>query len=602
MVQNESSFAVWKAEILHDIDAETDTVSKGDSFVQCVLRYRYQLSDDDAIDATDMSGAGDHGIDGLIIEEAEEGNPAHGIVVQGKYGTAGHQVSPLLEFIKFSKGLQQTKSGTHLTDALERCFAVLENEGTLTYVIATVDPLGDSQTDELENARVIANERYGPSVNLEAVSLRDLYDEICEQQTPAKSVSLVCQWVPAGTDTYVGAATLVDVYQMLREYAKLHNGSVDKIYDRNVRKWLGKRAKSVNAGINNTLLENPDRFIAFNNGISMVCRSLEPLDGALRIDSPQIVNGCQTTRTLYDFMENQFAGVQEQLDTLPKADPYRTSSLSFKLIAVPDFDNAFVRDITRFSNKQNAVRGRDFLTLEENFHQLKSALMEKGYYLEVQTGEYNVLPKSEKQNFPQERLVNAFDALRFYGAAILRKPHTAFGRSGEFTPGGNEFDEATTGLTEDDLLIPWLMAGHAKELGYSVGSKKGPSQNDHRNQTRYFYLYMLFRVASQVLSGSPQIEPSARSGFYEQLLTLRDNYRANGEEETAFKALLDTADKLVATYMNLASLGHWYQDRNAFLKSQDLLIETKIGQASGDLLVTQADLREKAQKVLGEPS
>ena len=146
------------------------------------------------------------------------------------------------------------------------------------------------------------------------------------------------------------------------------------------------------------------------------------------------------------------------------------------------------------------------------------------------------------------------------------------------------------------------MAGHAKELGYSVGSKKGPAQNDHRNQTRYFYLYLLFRVASQVLSGSPQIEPSARSGFYEQLLKLRDNYRANAEEETAFKAILDTADKLVATYMNLASLGHWYQDRNAFLKSQDLLIENKIGQASGDLLVTQTDLREKAEKVLGELS
>ena len=39
MVQNESSFADWKAELLHDIEAEPDTVSKGDSFVQCVLRY-----------------------------------------------------------------------------------------------------------------------------------------------------------------------------------------------------------------------------------------------------------------------------------------------------------------------------------------------------------------------------------------------------------------------------------------------------------------------------------------------------------------------------------------------------------------------------------
>ena len=134
--------------------------------------------------------------------------------------------------------LNGTSSGTQLTNALERCSAVLENEGTLTYVIATVDPLSDSQTDELENARVIANDRYGPSVTLDAVSLRDLYDEICGQRTPARSVSLTCQWVAAGTDTYVGAATLVNVYQMLREYAKLHNGSLDRIYDRNVRKWL----------------------------------------------------------------------------------------------------------------------------------------------------------------------------------------------------------------------------------------------------------------------------------------------------------------------------------------------------------------------------
>ena len=182
---------------------------------------------------------------------------------------------------------------------------------------------------------------------------------------------------------------------------------------------------------------------------------------------------------------------------------------------------------------------------------------------------------------------------------LLRKPHTAFGRSGEFTPGGNEFDEATKDLTEDDLLLPWLMAGHAKELGYSVGSKKDPSQNDHRNQTRYFYLYMLFRVASQVLSGSPQLEPSARLGFYKQLFKLRDDYLVNGADETAFKAfkaILDTADKLVATYMNWPRSGHWFQDRNAFpMKNQDLLIENRrrgLFRPVGDLFVTQSSLEK----------
>ncbi len=277
-MQNESDFVNWKGELLQVLEAEPNAVSKGDSFVQHVLRYRYQLSDDDAVNATDMAGGGDYGIDGLIIEPAEDGNPPHGIIVQGKYGTAGLQASPLAEFRKFSNGLEQTRSGEQLTSALEQCASVLKSEGTLLYIIATIDPLAGTQLDELQDARAIANQRYGPGVTLEASSLRDLYEEIGGQQAPASSVSLTCNGVPAESNTYIGAATLIDVYHMLREYADIHNVSLDSIYDRNVRKWLGKRARSVNDGINNTLRNNPGRFIAYNNGISMVCRSFVPSD------------------------------------------------------------------------------------------------------------------------------------------------------------------------------------------------------------------------------------------------------------------------------------------------------------------------------------
>ena len=285
---------------------------------------------------------------------------------------------------------------------------------------------------------------------------------------------------------------------------------------------------------------------------------------------------------------------------LVDAEPYRAALLAFKLMAVQDFDTDFVRDITRFSNKQNAVRGRDFLTLEQEFHQLKECLFKKGYFLEIQTGEYNVLPKAQKQQFPEQSLVNAFDALRFYGAAVLRKPHTAFGRSGEFTPGGSEFDEVTKALTEDDLLVPWLMARHAMDRGYSIGSKKSLGPNDYRNQTRYFYLYMLFRVASQVLTGTPEIDPIYRLDFYEQLLKLRDDYLARPSEETAFRAILDIADNLVATYMTMANQFKWFYDRNAFLKNQELLNQERIVQASGQLVLKEAELKAMAMAVLNE--
>ena len=208
-MQNESGFVHWKDELLQELEAEPTTVSKGDSFVQHVLRYRYQLSDDDAVNATDMAGGGDYGVDGLIIEPAEDSNPPHGIIVQGKYGTAGLQASPLTEFRKFSNGLDQTRNGKQLTDALEQCASVLESEGALVYIIATVDPLSGTQVAELQDARAIANQRYGPSVTLEAVSLKDLYEEIGGKQRSDSSVSLTCKGVSANQILTLGQLRLL---------------------------------------------------------------------------------------------------------------------------------------------------------------------------------------------------------------------------------------------------------------------------------------------------------------------------------------------------------------------------------------------------------
>ncbi len=65
----------WKVNVLADIDASAHTTQKGDRFVQLILRGRYQLSEDDAVNATDVAGAGDRGVDAIYIEPAEDGTP-----------------------------------------------------------------------------------------------------------------------------------------------------------------------------------------------------------------------------------------------------------------------------------------------------------------------------------------------------------------------------------------------------------------------------------------------------------------------------------------------------------------------------------------------
>jgi hypothetical protein len=354
----------------------------------------------------------------------------------------------------------------------------------------------------------------------------------------------------------------------------------------------------VNAGIARTLQQAPERFVAFNNGITIVCRGFTRTEQGLAIDAPQIVNGCQTTRTLFDFMENEFAGLADQLERHSRAARYQEALLPFKLIAVQDLDSDLVKDITRYSNKQNAVRGRDFLTLEDDFQRLKRDLAGRGYCLEVQTGEYNVLPKAERERFPYSRLINAFDGLRFYGAAVLGKPHTAFGRSSDFTPGGREFDTVMDGLTADDLFIPWLVAGDAADRGYSVGAKWHVTGDDHRNQTRYFFAYVFFRVVSHVLRDTPEVDLATRHDLYAKLQLLRDHANSSGAADAPYQRLFELADSTVATYMALARAQNWYTDRNAFLKSTDLLNEEHLLAASGPVLLAKDSLRQQAERML----
>ena len=82
------------------------------------------------------------------------------------------------------------------------------------------------------------------------------------------------------------------------------------------------------------------------------------------------------------------------------------------------------------------------------------------------------------------------------------------------------------------------------------------------------------------------------------MLKLRDDYLARPSEETAFRAILDIADNLVATYMTMANQFKWFYDRNAFLKNQELLNQERIVQASGQLVLKEAELKAMAMAVL----
>ena len=51
----------------------------------------------------------------------------------------------------------------------------------------------------------------------------------------------------------------------------------------------------------------------------------------------------------------------------------------FSVVSATDGD-AYANDITRFSNKQNAIRGKDFIALEAMYRDLKAKLEQQGFF------------------------------------------------------------------------------------------------------------------------------------------------------------------------------------------------------------------------------
>jgi AIPR protein len=132
-----------------------------------------------------------------------------------------------------------------------------------------------------------------------------------------------------------------------------------RLLELNVRSFLQARGK-VNKGILRTIAEQPERFLAYNNGISATATRIELVDAsggqAIRaVSDLQIVNGGQTTASIH------YSARREKRDI-------SRVFVQAKLTAVPaDEVGDFVPMISRYANTQNRINEADF-SANDPFH------------------------------------------------------------------------------------------------------------------------------------------------------------------------------------------------------------------------------------------
>ncbi|SFK87493.1 AIPR family protein [Methylocapsa palsarum] len=338
---------------------------------------------------------------------------------------------------------------------------------------------GKTKTKRFSNKEV-----QNKMVAVEAMDMERLFrhtdgkprDELALSFVQSIGRPLPCVHVPDPDADYEYALTAIPG-QIIRDLY-LRFGA--RLLEANVRTFLGAK-KTVNKGIVETLRKEPEHFLAFNNGLVLVCDEAAFKlgdDGNLGISflrGLQIVNGGQTTSSIY------FASRDDKTIDLSHV------MVPAKIIILKEsHDEArerLISNVSRYANSQNAVKMSD-LSANRPFHvQLEKLANEtwcpdgaSRWFYERAAGAYNVMMLREgntpakrrklQQMIPPNRKLTKNDIAKYHEAWCGKPNQVAL-------KGEKNFGAFMKALDEDPSIVPdpldakWFRKIIAKALLYN---------------------------------------------------------------------------------------------------------------------------------------
>jgi hypothetical protein len=193
-------------------------------------------------------------------------------------------------------------------------------------------------------------------------------------------------------------------------------------YD-NVRDYQGEN--SVNREILSTITADTasrEAFVLLNNGVTVVCKSINPVGSEFTVRDFQVVNGCQTSHVLHKNIEllsgNEF--------------------LTIKLIETEDLELA--NKITKATNRQTEVKLEAFAGLQPFHKELEafyaSISQADRLYYERRPGQYDFDPTVN-----QSRVISIPAQIKAFVSVFLEEPqkiHFYYGQLLQDYSEGNE--------------------------------------------------------------------------------------------------------------------------------------------------------------------
>jgi hypothetical protein len=411
-----SDFSAALAREITHIEARHG-VGAGKAFTLWFATEILDIDESAALEAVSVEGANDKGIDLFYVDDETE----NVLVAQGKY-SAGLKyrakegdvaiLQNCLNWLANPEALAR-EGRVELAEAASDYVKGLKDGYSveLAYVYAGPKSVNIDKTIAVYNQNDDNLSRRRTMRHYDVGLLQDLWEEI---QGGRRRIAKQRLTFEDGHETQgpFGKAFVATVPSS--EIVRLYLDHRDRLFDRNVRLFLGTRKGSVNAGMALTLKSDQERpyFWAYNNGLTIICDDFRVRGKKIELQNFSIVNGCQTTVCL---AEN--SGASADVGVLVRC------------IAATA---GIVDNVIRYTNSQNPIRTWDIASQDKTQRRLKNEFdkLKKPHLYLTRRGDH---PRVDRKRYGdggrlrQIRIDTAGQYMAaFRGDPVLAYKHKAF--------------------------------------------------------------------------------------------------------------------------------------------------------------------------------
>lgn len=358
-----------------------ERVKDDDAFVLFTLREVLGLEESIYNEALDAGGPKDCGIDAFWVNDDEKVV----YLLQCKFYNINHDVNEnevdnFLNSIKYllaPPANLQGRAKKYIQEKSQDYKEYIERSYDTRLVFATSSTYKSAAR---KKAEIFNTQNKDAKIELlDAKEIIDRMSALKRKDKPDIKLSLENGYHEHGSKNipYVICSIFAD------DLAKAYKEHKGNILEQNLR--YGLPGGKINKGIDETLRDSKERknFWYYNNGITIICDSYEIKDGFISIQNAQIVNGAQTTKTIYEVSLSLGLEPLHELSVLAR-------------IIKTNKNQDLIANIRDFNNKQNPTKPRDFISHRKEQEKLQSEFELLNYFYEIKGGRDTRKQKKER--------------------------------------------------------------------------------------------------------------------------------------------------------------------------------------------------------------